>query len=184
MERGEHAEEACTCPRESLPAIQSQVIPAAWRNASSEQASSGNTHQYKDMKWCLNKYSHTNKTGTPTSNTQKKKSCTLQILQSWPKLSHRCSHFRFSQRMGKWRPGHWLPGVSHLLLRSNKGDQWPVSETMTYLASALSRVTAPSVAALPWGEGKQQSVWKLPFAQVAVAHLAETTEPEEQKNES
>lgn len=73
MERGEHAEEACTCPRESLPAIQSQVIPAAWRNASSEQASSGNTHQYKDMKWCLNKYSHTNKTGTPTSNTQKKK---------------------------------------------------------------------------------------------------------------
>lgn len=115
---------------------------------------------------------------------KKKKSCTLQILQSWPKLSHWRSHFRFSQRMGKRRPGHRLPGVSHLLLRSNKGDQWPVSETMTYLASALSRVTAPSVAALPWGEGKQQSVWKLPFAQIAGAHLAETTEPEEQKNES
>lgn len=64
------------------------------------------------------------------------------------------------------------------------GDQSQRPETMTYLASALSRVTAPSVAALPWGEGKQQSVWKLPFAQIAGAHLAETTEPEEQKNES
>lgn len=91
---------------------------------------------------------------------KKKKSCTLQILQSWPKLSHWCSHFRFSQCMGKWRPGHRLPGVSHLL-RSNEGDRWPVTETMAYLASALSRVTTPSVAALPWGEGKQQSVRKL-----------------------